>query len=96
MKNNNTKSLFFMKLISSTSIYQIQFTELMIASRADKFRMLSKFGPESWALWAVVSAIIDCCNAQIQIPKRDILLSFENKRDRSYCIHSKKSTCNVS
>ena len=23
---------------------------------ADKFRMLSKFGPESWALWAVVSA----------------------------------------
>ena len=34
----------------------------MIASRADKFRMLSKFGPESWALWAVVSAIIDCCN----------------------------------
>ena len=24
---------------------------------ADKFRMLSKFGPESWALWAVVSAL---------------------------------------
>ena len=23
--------------------------------------------------------MIDCCNAQLQIPKRDILLSFENK-----------------
>ena len=23
---------------------------------ADEFRMLMKFGPESWALWAVVSA----------------------------------------
>ena len=61
----------------------------MIASRADKFRMLSKFGPKSWALWAVISAMIDCCNAQLQIPKRDILFSFENKRDRSNCIHNK-------
>ena len=56
--------------------------------------MLSKFGPESWALWTVVSAflytpMIDCCNAQLQIPWRDILLSFEHKRDRSYCIHKK-------
>ena len=34
--------------------------------------------------------MIDCCNAQLQIPKRDILLSFEHKRDRSYCIHNKK------
>ena len=25
---------------------------------ADKFRMLSKFGPESWALWAVVSPFL--------------------------------------
>ena len=55
---------------------------------ADKFRMLSKFCPESWALWAVVSAVlhtpmIDCCNAHLQIPKWDILLSFEHKRDRS-------------
>ena len=24
--------------------------------------------------------MIDCCNAQLQIPKRDILLSFEHKR----------------
>ena len=51
--------------------------------------MLSKFGSESWALWAVVSAfphtpIIDCCNALLQIPKMDILLSFEHKRDRSH------------
>ena len=38
---------------------------------------------------AVVSDMIDCCNAQLQIPKRDILLSFEHKRDRSYCIHNK-------
>ena len=40
--------------------------------------------------------MIDCCNAQLQIPKRDILLSFEHKRDRSNCIHSKNGTCNVS
>ena len=40
--------------------------------------------------------MIDCCNAQLQIPKRDILLSFEHKRDRSYCIHNKNGTCNVS
>ena len=33
--------------------------------------------------------MIDCSNAQLQIPKRDILLSFEHKRDRSYCIHNK-------
>ena len=56
--------------------------------------MLSKFGPESWALWAFVLAflhipMIDCCNAQLQIPKRDKLLSFEHKKDRSYCIHNK-------
>ena len=38
----------------------------------------------------------DCCNAQLQIPKRDILLSFEHKRDRSYCIHNKNGSCNVS
>ena len=31
--------------------------------------------------------MIDCCIAQLQIPKRDILLSFEHKRDISYCIH---------
>ena len=36
---------------------------------ADKFRMLSKLGPESWALWAVVSdffhiPMIDWYNAQ--------------------------------
>ena len=31
--------------------------------------------------------MIHCCNAQLQIPKRDILLSFEHKRDRSYFIH---------
>ena len=40
--------------------------------------------------------MIDCCNAQLQIPKRDILLSFEHKRDRSYYIHNKNGTCNVS
>ena len=55
--------------------------------------MLSKFGPESCALWKVVSAlhtpVIDCCNAQLQIPKRDKQLSFEHKRDRSHCIHNK-------
>ena len=33
--------------------------------------------------------MIDCCNAQLQIPKRDILLSFEHKGDRSYCVHKK-------
>ena len=33
--------------------------------------------------------MIDCCNAQLQIPKRDILLSFEHKIDRSFCIHNK-------
>ena len=27
---------------------------------------------------------IDCCNVQLQIPKRDILLTFEHKRDISY------------
>ena len=53
--------------------------------------MLSKFGSESWALWAVGSAflhisMIDSCNALLQIPTRDILLSFEHKRDRPYCI----------
>ena len=42
--------------------------------------MLSKFGPESWALWAIVSAflftlMLDCCTAQLHIPIRDILLS---------------------
>ena len=46
--------------------------------------MLSKFGPELWALRAVVSdflhtPMIDCCNALLQIPKRAILLSFEHK-----------------
>ena len=56
--------------------------------------MLSKFGPESWALLAVVLAflhtpIIDCCNPQLQMPKRDIPLAFWHKRDRSYCIHNK-------
>ena len=40
--------------------------------------------------------MIDCCNAPLQLPKRDILLSFEHKRDRSYCIHNKNGTCNVS
>ena len=30
--------------------------------------------------------MIDCCNAQLQIPKTDKLLLFEHKRDRSYCI----------
>ena len=59
--------------------------------------MLSKFCPESWALWAVVSAVlhnpmIDCCNAQLQMPRRDILLSFEHEIDRSYCIHNKNGT----
>ena len=39
--------------------------------------------------------MIDCCNAQLQTPKRDMLLSFEHKRDRTYCIHNKKGTCNV-
>ena len=34
--------------------------------------------------------MIDCSNTQLQIPKRNILLSFEHKRDRSYC-----STCYV-
>ena len=42
--------------------------------------MLSRFGSESLALRAVVSAflhtpMIDCCTALLQIPKRDILLS---------------------
>ena len=36
--------------------------------------------------------ITDCCNAQLQIPKRDLLLSFEHKRDRSYCVHNKNGT----
>ena len=59
--------------------------------------MLSKFCPELWALWEVVSAalhisMIDCCNAQLQIPKRDILLSFKHKIDRSSCIHNKNVT----
>ena len=59
--------------------------------------MLSKFCPESWALWVVVSAVlhnpmIDCCNAQLQIPMRDILLSFEHKINRSDCIHNKNGT----
>ena len=67
----------------------------MIASRtstdqyytADKFRMLSKFGPESGGIMGgcpsfLHTPMIDCCNAQLQIPKRDILLSLEHKRDR--------------
>ena len=62
--------------------------------------MLSKFDLESWALWAVVSAflhtqMIDCCNAQLQIHKTDILVLFEHKRGRSYCIHNKNGACNV-
>ena len=61
MKNNNSNSLFSMKSDILT-IQQIQFTELMIALIKNKsyttykFRMFSKFGPESWALWAVGSA----------------------------------------
>ena len=65
--------------------------------------MLSKFGSESWALHVLAGGsaflhipMIDCCNALLQIPKRDKLLSFEHKRDRSYCIHNKNGTCNVS
>ena len=58
--------------------------------------MLSKFGPESWCLDFLHTPMIDWCNAQLQIPKRDILLSFEHKRDISYCIHNKNGTCKVS
>ena len=36
--------------------------------------------------------MIDCCTAQLQIPKRDILLSFEHKIERSHCIHNKNGT----
>ena len=106
MKNYNSNSLFFMKsdILSihlTNTIHRINDSIKNQSYTADKFLMLSKFDPESWALWAVVSAfftprMFDCCNAQLQIPKRDILLSFEHKRDRSYCIHNKNGTCNVS
>ena len=101
MKNNNTNSLFFyetdtLNIHLTNTIGRINDSIKNQSYTADKFRMISKFGPESWALWAIVSAMIDCCNVQLQIPKRDILLSFEHKRDRSYCIHNKNGTCNVS
>ena len=104
MKNNtcNTNSLFFFYEIDilnihlTDTIHRINDSIKNQSYTADKFRMLSQFGPESWALWAVVSAIIHCCNAQLQIPKRDILLSFEHKRDRPYCIQNKNGTCYVS
>ena len=56
--------------------------------------MLSKFCPESWAVVSAVlhNPMIDFCNAQLQIPKWDILLSFEHKIDRSYCIYNKNGT----
>ena len=49
------------------------------SSTADKFRLLSKFGHESWAIWAVVSAFFTprwLLAVMLQIPKRDILLQF--------------------
>ena len=57
MKNNNSNSLFFM----NCDIININLTHTIhrindSTSTADKFHMLSKFGPGSWALWAMVSA----------------------------------------
>ena len=43
-------------LILANSIYRINDSIKNQSYTADKFRMLSKFGPESWALWAVVLA----------------------------------------
>ena len=40
----------------TNTIYRINDRFKNQSYTADKFRMLSKFGPESWALWAVVSA----------------------------------------
>ena len=57
---------------------------------ADKFRMLSSRGHYGCCLRVSLhTPMIDCCNAQLQISKRERLLSFEHKRDRSYCIHKK-------
>ena len=91
MKNNNSSALFFMKsdilnIHLTNTIHRINESIKNQSYTANKFRMLSKFGPESWALWAVVLGFLhcpmtDCCNALLQIPKRDILLSFEHKSD---------------
>ena len=61
MKNNNSNSLFFMKsdilnFHLANTIHKINASIKSQSYIADKFHMLSKFGPESWALWAVVSA----------------------------------------
>ena len=76
MKNYNSKFIIFIK----SDILNIHLTNSVhrINDSIKNQSMLSKFGPESWALWAVVSAfphtpMIDCGNAQLQIPKRDIL-----------------------
>ena len=59
--DSKTNSLFFMK----SDILNIHVTNTILiindsiknqSYTADKFRMLSNFGPESWALGAVVSA----------------------------------------
>ena len=62
MKNNNSNSLFFMKsdilnIHLTNTIHRINDSIKNQSYTADKFRMLSKFGPESWAFWAVLSAL---------------------------------------
>ena len=62
MKNNNSNSLLFMKsdilnIHITNTIHRINDSIKNQSYTADKFRMLSKFGPESWALWAVLSAL---------------------------------------
>ena len=84
MNNNNSNSSFLMKSnilnIHLTNTIDILNDSIKNQSyTADKNRMLSKFGPEGGCLGFLHTPMIDCCNAQLQIPKRDILLSFEIK-----------------
>ena len=62
MKNNYSNSLFFMKsdilnIHLTNTIHRINDSIKNQSYTADKFCMLSKFGPESWALSAVLSAL---------------------------------------
>ena len=106
MKNNNSNSLLFMKsdvlnIHLTNTIHRINDSIKNQSYTADKFSFALDFwsrvvGIMGGCLAFLHTPMIDCCNAQLQIPERDILSSFEHKRDRSYCIHNKNGNCNVS
>ena len=88
MKNSNSNSLFLMK----SDILNIHPTNLIhrmndsIKQRIQYCQQLS-YALEIWSwvlgiiggcLGFLHTPMINCCNAQLQIRKRDILLSFEH------------------